>query len=86
MTNDLFKQTVKNNIKPWNKDIMSVLSTKLLEGIEGYLDKIAISAMMSLNKGINLEYAGYKVLSPEEEFAVVSGVFGNRNANKKRMD
>ena len=86
MTNGLFKRTVKENIKPWNKEIMSILSTKLLGDIEGYLNKIAISAMMSLNKGINLEYAGYKILSPEEEFAVVSGVFNNRNANKKRMD
>lgn len=86
MVNKLFKRTVENNIKPWNKDIMSILSTSLLEGIEGYLDKIVTSAMMSLNKGINLEYAGYKILTPEEEFAVVSGVFNNKNATKKRMD
>lgn len=67
-----FQRLVAAKTTPWNPDIMNVLSTKMVKDVMTYLDKITGSAMLSLNRGIPLEYAGYKMLTPEEEFKVVS--------------
>lgn len=83
MVNKLFLKVVKKNTKEWNPSIMQILSTRMLPDVERYLDKICTSAMLSLNRGINLEYIGYKTLTPEEEYNTILG--GNVNIGKKKM-
>lgn len=82
IVNKLFLKVVNKNTKLWNQDIMQILSTRMIPDVEKYLDKIARSAMLSLNKGINLEYVGYRTLSPEEEYATI---LGGANIGKKKM-
>ena len=67
-----FQKMVEDLTTPWNSSIMNVLSTEMVKDVMGYLDKIVGSAMLSLNREIKLEYTGYKKLTPDEEFKVVS--------------
>ena len=67
-----FKKMVEDINKPWNPLVMNVLSTEMTKDVMVYLDKIMTSAMLSLNRDIKLEYTGYKKLTPDEEFKVVS--------------
>lgn len=80
MQNNIFKSMVFDTIEKWNPDVMGVLSTKMVPGVLPYLDKIISSAMLSLNKGIDLRYEGYKALTPDEEYNVVAA------GGKKRMN
>jgi len=67
-----FNKMVEEINTPWNPLIMNVLSTEMTKDVMTYLDKIMSSAMLSLNRDIKLEYTGYKKLTPDEEFKVVS--------------
>ena len=77
-----FKKMVEDINKPWNPLVMNVLSTEMTKDVMVYLDKIMTSAMLSLNRDIKLEYTGYKKLTPDEEFKVVSA----DGAKKKEYD
>lgn len=74
-----FNKMVEDINTPWNPSVMNVLSTEMTKDVMNYLDKIVTSAMLSLNRDIKLEYTGYKKLTPDEEFKVVSA-----NGEKKK--
>jgi len=66
--NPLFKNVMDTTGLKFNKDIVDGLARKYIDKLPQVLDTIFISAMQTLPEENQLEYLGYRKLTPQEDF------------------
>lgn len=80
--NNVLKNTIDNTVPKFNKDTVDGASKSILKEVPGFLDEIIKSSMMSLSRKVDLQYLGYRRLTPSEEYNYIV----NKNNNKTVYD
>jgi len=64
----LMAKTIATKKSRWNTDIVNGFAGKELDKAPDYLDRIIRSGMKTLHPDIPLEYKGYRIMTPIEDF------------------
>lgn len=67
----------------FNKNVVEGASTEILKGVPEFLDSIFKSSLGSLSPGIDLQYVGFRYLTPKEEFTRMFVKTNKNNDNSK---
>jgi len=66
--NKYLRNTLEANTPKFNKRTMEGVAREMIGGIVNFLNNVIISATRTLGDNIDLEYKGYRFLTPEEDF------------------
>jgi len=80
--NNVLKNTIDQNVPKFNKNTVDGASKGILKEVPSFLDDIIKSSMKSLSKKVDLQYLGYRRLTPKEEYNYIV----NKNNNKTVYD
>lgn len=75
--NNTMRRMMDDVVPKFNKNVVDGPVEKIFRTIPEYMDSIFRSSIKSLHKGIDLQYLGYRYVSPEEEFTSNYATTGN---------